>query len=71
MAHWDGLPDGHTRATTVDTAGPGRLTAAIEPATEPLTALLTRRHTDLSVAVRPLADYVRAATSHSERAESR
>ena len=23
-AHWDGLPDGHTRATTVETVGPAR-----------------------------------------------
>ena len=70
-AHWDGLPDGRTRATTVETARPGRVAAATEPATEPLTVLLTRRHADLSVAARPLADYVHAATSHSERAEGR
>src|SRR4029453_17571300 len=31
-AHWDGLPDGHTRATTVETVGPGRIAPAAKPA---------------------------------------
>jgi transposase len=64
-SHWDGLPDGHTRATTTAVQAdqptrPGLL--------EPLSALLTRRHSDLRVAARPLADYARLAASHREEA---
>src|SRR5215217_1785711 len=60
-SHWDGLPDGHTRATTTAVEAdqptrPGPL--------EPLSALLTRRHADLRVAARPLADYTRLAAGH-------
>ena len=61
-AHWDGLPDGHTRATTVETAGPGRLHAAAEP----LAVLLARRRAYLPVARRSLADYARAVTPATE-----
>jgi hypothetical protein len=62
-SHWDGLPDGHTRATTTAVQAdqptrPGLL--------EPLSALLTRRHADLRVATRPLADYACLAASHPE-----
>jgi hypothetical protein len=61
-AHWDGLPDGHTRATTVEPTtpptGPGQL--------EPLSVLLTRRHADITVATRPLTDY-QTATTRSHR----
>lgn len=59
--HWDGLPDGHTRAVVVEplprmadlpsaaiTGGEGL---------EPLASLLARRHADIEVAVRPLSDY--------------
>jgi hypothetical protein len=56
-AHWSGLPDGHTRATTtepVPTVHPSRPRRL-----EPLSALLTRRHADLTVAARPLTDYAR------------
>jgi hypothetical protein len=55
-AHWDGLPDGHTRATTTEppalagVGGPGQL--------GPLISLLTRRHADLSVC-RPTAGRLR------------
>jgi hypothetical protein len=70
-AHWDGLPDGHTRTTTVETAGPGRLDTATQPAAEPLAALLIRRHADLTVAARPLSDYTHAATAHPDRREDR
>jgi transposase len=60
-AHWDGLPDGHTRATTVETAGPGRLDTTAQPkAAEPLAVLLTRRHADVTVASRSLSHYARA-----------
>jgi transposase len=62
-SHWDGLPDGHTRATTtaVEADQPTR-----PPLLEPLSALLTRRRADLRVAARPLADYARLAASHPE-----
>jgi transposase len=61
--HWDGLPDGHTRAVTLDpppqpAATPA--TAAIGP--DPLTALLASRPTAATpVAHRPLLDYDTAA----------
>ena len=60
-AHWSGLPDGHTRATSTEPvptdhpSGPARL--------EPLSALLTRRHADLTVAARPLTDYAAAGNA--------
>ncbi|MDP9443026.1 MAG: integrase core domain protein [Actinomycetota bacterium] len=59
--HWHGLPDGHTRATTVDppTAPgptPARQAASSDPG--PLAALLAVHHgADVAVAKRPLADY--------------
>jgi len=58
QTHWDGLPDGHSRATIVESVGPfgsagsGRL--------EPLTSLLARRHAHITVATRPLTDYAAA-----------
>jgi hypothetical protein len=58
-AHWDGLPDGHTRAVTVE---PSKLPTPQVGLLEPLSALLTRRHADLRVAARPLADYAHAAS---------
>ena len=57
--HWDGLPDGHTRATTLDPIHLDRVAAVVE--TEPLSGLLTRRHADVTVATRPLSDYQTAA----------
>jgi hypothetical protein len=62
-SHWDGLPDGHTRATTTAVEAdqptrPGLL--------EPLSALLARRHAVLTVAARPLADYALASTNPKE-----
>jgi hypothetical protein len=64
-AHWDGLPDGHTRSTTVETGGPGRLDTPAQPeAAEPLAALMTRRHADLTVATRSLSHYAQAAGVH-------
>lgn len=56
--HWVGLPDGHTRATTLD-APVGRErepAAAVRP--DPLAALLARNHAAATpVARRPLAAY--------------
>ena len=57
--HWDGLPDGHTRATSVEARD--QLPHVPASDLEPLGVLLTRRHADISVATRPLADYARAA----------
>jgi transposase len=62
-SHWDGLPDGHTRATTTAVEAdqptrPGLL--------EPLSALLARRHAVLTVAARPLADYALATANPKE-----
>ncbi len=65
QTHWDGLPDGHTRATTVKSDD---LTPHIvsDNTLEPLTVLLTRRHADITVATRPLADYAHAATGNGD-----
>ena len=61
--HWDGLPDGHTRAVTLDPPpqpGSAPATAAIGP--DPLTALLTSRPAAATpLAHRPLHDYDTAA----------
>jgi hypothetical protein len=59
QTHWDGLPDGHTRATT--TAMPPPVIPLGSASLEPLSALLVRRHADLTVAARPLTDYANAA----------
>ena len=58
--HWDGLPDGHTRATTTDHDDPPPTTAH-QPTAEPLSALLVRRGADQPVATRPLSIYAEAA----------
>jgi transposase len=42
-AHWDGLPDGHTRATTLDPPAHPATVAAAGPEADPLAALLTQR----------------------------
>jgi hypothetical protein len=55
-AHWDGLPDGHTRATTLETSSPP---AAVDQ--NPLAALLATHHAaGTRVARRPLTDYTAA-----------
>lgn len=57
--HWEGLPDGHTRAVIVEPAG-RVLPAPPQPAAgqlEPLSSLLARRHANIAVAARPLTDY--------------
>lgn len=57
-AHWDGLPDGHTRATTT---GTGDITALTRPGRPvdlgSLAAVLAARAPDVQVAVRSLAAY--------------
>ncbi|MGH3587943.1 MAG: Mu transposase domain-containing protein, partial [Pseudonocardia sp.] len=63
-AHWDGLPDGHTRATTLEVAEPIPLPTS--GSLEPLSSLLARRHADVSVATRALTDYARAAVQNTE-----
>jgi hypothetical protein len=63
-AHWDGLPDGHTRATVIDPPRRDRPAGTSgQPAS--LAALLAHRHSAaVPVARRPLADY--AALSEGE-----
>jgi transposase len=62
-AHWEGLPDGHTRAVTLDPPpqpAPASATAAIGP--DPLTTLLASRPAAATpVAHRPQLDYDTAA----------
>ncbi len=68
-AHWDGLPDGHTRATVLDPASPPPRSPHDTPAghgVEPLAVLLGRRHADIAVATRPLTDYAHAATHNGD-----
>lgn len=63
-AHWDGLPDGYTRAVVTEHGPPPRSTS-MSPAAEtlePLSSLLARRHADIPVAARPLTDYETAAS---------
>ena len=66
-AHWAGLPDGHTRATVVETTTAGELTPAPsvgEP--NPLAALLNANaHAAVPVARRPLTDYQAIATDQA------
>ncbi len=65
--HWDGLPDGHTRATVIELPHRDRSAA---PAAEgaPLVGLLPhRRRPDVTVATRPLSDYAAAAEAVSGR----
>jgi hypothetical protein len=67
-AHWAGLPDGHTRATTRDDAAPLPVPASApeqrdrEDGPGPLAALLVAHHSaGLPVTVRPLSVYQDAA----------
>ena len=61
-AHWDGLPDGHTRAVTSEPTGQVLAPTVTERGLEPLSSLLARRHADIEVATRPLTDYETATT---------
>ncbi|HEV8056263.1 MAG TPA: IS21 family transposase [Nocardioidaceae bacterium] len=64
QSHWDGLPDGHTRAVVLE---PPTRPSSWPPATgdglEPLSSMLARRNAAIPVAARPLSDYDTAATS--------
>lgn len=71
--HWDGLPDGRTRATTLDPApspSPSPAAATHGPGVEPLTALVARHHADITVATRPLTDYHTATAAPPNGAQS-
>jgi len=64
QAHWDGLPDGHTRAVVVEPTTRELAATASEVSgarLEPLSSVLARRHANVEVAARPLADYAQAA----------
>lgn len=69
--HWDGLPDGHTRAVTVDPPTPasngagGSGSRAVSVGLEPLAELVRRHHAAVPVAARPLSDYAHAAGTPS------
>ena len=67
QAHWDGLPDGHTRAVVVDRAEPfcPPRSGSESGGLEPLSSLLARRHANIAVANRPLTDYARAAACNT------
>jgi hypothetical protein len=58
-AHWNGLADGQTRATSLEPAL--RIESHVPQQLEPLSGLLSRRHADVTVAARPLTDYANAA----------
>jgi transposase len=68
-AHWDGLPDGHTRAVTLEPPGHGAGRPAAPAAQpSPLAALLAGHAAAATpVARRPLADYDTAAGSSMAR----
>jgi transposase len=68
QSHWDGLPDGHTRAVVVEqVTRPSDSTP--RNSLEPLSSLLARRHADVPVAARPLTDYDTAAATTTTRAD--
>ncbi len=70
-AHWAGLPDGHTRATTIELVPPPERTgqdsagggggADADAAVVPLARVLARHRADVAVSARPLAEYAAAA----------
>jgi hypothetical protein len=60
--HWDGLPDGHTRATILDPPPESNMTDGAPVELDPLAALLAHRPAaGTAVARRPLAAYDTAA----------
>jgi transposase len=63
-AHWDGLSDGHTRATVIETTAPARPDRPDQ--LEPLASLLSRRRAELTVAARPLTHYALASANPKE-----
>lgn len=71
-AHWDGLPDGHTRATIVEPAGqPGRTRRVGDADVDVLTALLAVNPAAAApVARRSLRDYEQAASAGTHRSEA-
>ena len=61
--HYDGLPDGHTRTTTLE-VNAETTSATSTPGPGPLAALLAANHAAATtVATRPLADYAAAAAA--------
>lgn len=69
--HWNGLPDGHTRAVTLDDTPPPSSPPSSPPDTPssgdadaaviPLAQVLSKHRADLPVARRPLTEYATAA----------
>jgi hypothetical protein len=66
--HWDGLPDGHTRATVLEAAPLGAIARRGDhldaPPDQPLPH---RRRIDIAVAARPLSDYAKLMPAASSR----
>lgn len=66
--HWDGLPDGHTRATILESLPQGAIARYANhldtPPTEPLPH---RRRINIAVAARPLSDYAKLTPAVSSR----
>lgn len=56
--HWDGLPDGRTRATTTDTTAPPAASTRAMPSL--IADVLARHRADVPVATRPLTAYATA-----------
>ncbi len=70
-AHWDGLPDGHTRATVLDSAPRDTPTSSVPGQPNPLAALLTGHPAAaIPVARRPLSAYQAAASARSALAST-
>jgi transposase len=77
--HWEGLPDGHTRAVVVEQqptslGSPSSSATPVPTGLEPLSEVLRRHRAEIPVATRPLTDYVHAtqpATQQSKPTEQR
>jgi transposase len=68
QTHWDGLPDGHTRAVCLDPAPDRSTPAGAEPQPNPLAALLAGHPAAATaVAQRPLAAYEQLAGLDARR----
>ena len=60
-SHWDGLPDGRTRATTIDSGDLERVRRRWHGSPPLEVAPHVARASSIPVGVRPLADYATAA----------
>ena len=65
--HWDGLPDGRTRATTIDVGDLERVRRRRHGSPALEVAPHVARALSIPVGVRPLADYATAAGMGASR----